>query len=84
MTGLEKKGIRAVIKSIGYYDKSTLLTERQHEILTIASKNGYFEIPRKITLSEFATTLHISKSALSETMRRIYKRLAENFLQTSS
>jgi len=84
MTGLEKKGIRAVIKSIGYYDKSTLLTQRQHEILTLANKNGYFEIPRKITLSEFATTIRISKSALSETMRRIYKRLAENFLQTSS
>jgi len=66
-----------------YYNKSTLLTQRQHEILTIASKNGYFEIPRKITLSKFATTIGLSKSALSENMRRIYKRLAENFLQTS-
>ena len=83
MTRLEKKGIRAVIESIGYYYKSTILTQRQHEILTIATKNGYFEIPRRITLSEFATTIGISKSALSETMRRIYKRLAENFLQTS-
>ena len=84
MTGLEKKGIRAVIKSIGYYDKSTLLTQRQYEILTIASKNGYFDIPRKITLSKFATTIGISKSALSETMRRIYKKLTESYLQSSS
>ena len=84
MTGLEKKGIRAVIKSIGYYDKSTLLTQRQYEILTIASKNGYFDIPRRISLTEFAKTLHISKSALSETMRRIYKKLTESYLQSSS
>ena len=84
MTQLEKKGIKAAIKSIGYYQKSALLTSRQNEILNTASKNGYFEIPRRISLSEFAKTLHISKSALSETMRRIYKRLAESYLQSSS
>jgi len=83
ITRLEKKGIRAVIESIGYYYKSTLLTPRQREILTLAIKNGYFEIPRRNTLSEFAKSIGISKSALFETMRRIYRRLAEHFLQTS-
>ena len=84
ITQLEKKEIKATIESIGYYYKSTLLTSRQNEILNIANINGYFEIPRRISLSEFAKTLNISKSALSETMRRIYKRLAENYLQSSS
>ncbi|MEE9377089.1 MAG: helix-turn-helix domain-containing protein [Candidatus Lokiarchaeia archaeon] len=84
MTQLEKKGIKATIKSIGYYHKSALLTSRQNEILNTASKNGYFDIPRRISLSEFAKTLHISKSALSETMRRIYKKLTESYLQSSS
>ena len=84
MTQLEKKGIKAAIERIGYYYKSALLTSRQNEILNTASKNGYFDIPRRISLSEFAKTLHISKSALSETMRRIYKKLAENYLQSSS
>ncbi|TKJ23874.1 MAG: hypothetical protein CEE43_01550 [Promethearchaeota archaeon Loki_b32] len=84
MIQLEKNGIKAAIESIGYYYKSALLTSRQNEILNIASKNGYFDIPRRISLTEFAKTLHISKSALSETMRRIYKRLAESYLQSSS
>lgn len=84
MTQLEKNGIKATIESIGYYYKSALLTGRQNEILNIASKNGYFDIPRRISLTEFAKTLHISKSALSETIRRIYKRLAESYLQSSS
>lgn len=84
MTQLGKKGIKAAIESIGYYYKSALLTSRQNEILNAASKNGYFDIPRRISLTEFAKTLHISKSALSENMRRIYKRLTESYLQSSS
>lgn len=77
---LEKKNIRATIKNIGYGFKSSLLTQRQYEILKVANSNGYFEIPRKISLTEFANNLNISKSALSETLRRIFKRLSENYI----
>jgi len=77
---LERKNIRATIKNIGYDFKSSLLTQRQYEILKVANSNGYFEIPRKISLTEFANNLNISKSALSETLRRIFKRLSENYI----
>jgi len=84
LTELERKGIKASIGSIGYGFKPTLLTQRQNEILNIAYKNGYFDIPRKISLTDFANNLNISKSALSETLRRIFKRLSDNYLKSNN
>jgi len=84
LTQLEKKDIKAKIERIGYYYKSTLLTKRQNEIVNLADQNGYFNIPRSISLSEFAKDLNISKSALSETLRRIFKKLANNYLNSSN
>ncbi|MHA1374484.1 MAG: helix-turn-helix domain-containing protein [Promethearchaeota archaeon] len=72
LTELEKKGIKASIGRIGYGFKSTLLTQR------------HFDIPRKISLTEFANNLNISKSALSETLRRIFKRLSDNYIKFSN
>jgi len=84
LTRLKKKDIKAKIERIGYYYKSTLLTQRQNEIVNLAYENGYFNIPRSISLSEFAKDLSISKSALSETLRRIFKKLANNYLTSSN
>ena len=79
---LKKKNIQAEIQRIGYYYKSTLLTQRQNEIVNLAYQKGFFNIPRNLSLSEFAHDLKISKSALSETLRRIYKKLAQNYLNS--
>jgi predicted DNA binding protein len=84
LTRLKKKDIKAKIERIGYYYKSTLLTQRQNEIVNLAYENGYFNIPRSISLSEFAKDLKVSKSALSETLRRIFKKLANNYLNSSN
>ena len=81
---LKKKDIIAKIERIGYYYKSTLLTQRQNEILNFAYQKGYFNIPRSVSLSEFAEDLNISKSALSETLRRIFKKLANNHINSSN
>jgi len=81
---LNKKGIKAKIERIGYYYKSTLLTQRQNEIISLAYQNGFFNIPRKVSLSEFANDLSISKSALSETLRRISKKLAKHYLSSGN
>jgi len=80
---LKKKGIKAEIERIGYYYKSTLLTQRQNEIVNLAYQYGFFNIPRSISLSEFAKDLNISKSALSEILRRIFKKLANSYLNSS-
>ncbi len=84
LTQLKKKDIKAKIERIGYFYKSTLLTQRQNEIVNLADKKGFFNIPRNISLSEFAKDLNISKSALSETLRRIFKKLAHNYLNSNN
>jgi len=86
LTQLKKKDIKAKLERIGYFYKSTLLTKRQNEIINLAYQNGYFNIPRSISLSEFAESkgVNISKSALSEILRRIFKKLANNYLNSSN
>jgi len=77
---LDAQKIKYSIKSVGYFRPIPLLTKNQIDILNLAVKLGYFEIPRKITLTNFAERLEISPSALSETMRRINYKLAKNYL----
>jgi len=46
------------------------LTEPQHQAVTEAVARGYFEVPRRATLSDIATELDISQQTASETVRR--------------
>jgi len=72
---LKEKGIRFELKSLGKYKEETKFTERQSEVLDLAVKLGYYEIPRKITLTELAERLNLAKSTLSGILRRIDKKL---------
>ncbi|GAG69414.1 unnamed protein product [marine sediment metagenome] len=84
LTQLKKKEIKAKIERIGYYYKSTLLTQRQNQVINLAYQKGYFNIPRNISLSDFAKDLNISKSALSEMLRRIFKKLTKNYISSGN
>ena len=53
------------------------LTPEQHEALTAAFENGYFQIPRQISMEELAQELGISHQALSERLRRAYGTLVD-------
>ncbi len=68
---------------IGYYRPETLLTPNQDQVLKDAVKLGYYEIPREISLTNMAKKYNISASALSETFRRIDKKLAQYYLRGS-
>ena len=46
------------------------LTEAQRETLATALEAGYFDVPRRIALSELAETMGISDQAASERLRR--------------
>jgi predicted DNA binding protein len=46
------------------------LTEKQTELLTVAYEEGYFEVPRRISQDELADRLGVSKSAVSQRLRR--------------
>jgi predicted DNA binding protein len=53
------------------------LTQRQKEVLQEAMEAGYFEVPRKISLTELAAHMGIAVSTLSVTLAVIEKKVLE-------
>jgi len=53
------------------------LTTPQHEALLVATRMGYFDVPRNATLSDIADELDTTTSALSERIRRGQRQLVE-------
>lgn len=75
---LDNKGIKYEIRSLGKYvqDRAIMeLTARQLEIYYRAQQEGYYDVPRRITLTELADKLNIAKSTLSSILQRIHKKL---------
>ncbi|MCP4761976.1 MAG: hypothetical protein GY870_09345 [archaeon] len=75
---LANRNISVEIKSIGHYSEDLLeneLTSRQNFIYQKARELGYYDTPRKITLSELANQLDMAKSSLSGMLQRIHKKL---------
>jgi len=57
------------------------LTERQREVLRIAISLGYYDYPRKITLSELASKLGVSKASLSEMLMKIESKVIKKYFE---
>jgi len=79
MTKMSENGITPEILRIGSVRMAALLTATQEKIVKVALANGFFEIPRGIELQELAGELGIGASSLSESLRRIFKKLTLNY-----
>lgn len=69
------------ILSIGKYEQEQFklnLTSRQLQIFKRAKEEGYYEIPRRITLTELARKENISKATLSKIIQRIHRNFLSN------
>lgn len=81
---LERAGLRYRIEHVQerLYE-SQLLSERQLEVAATAVDEGYYDTPRRCSLTELADHLDIAKSTCSETLHRaeeaIIKRFVEEF-----
>lgn len=53
------------------------LTPRQQEVLRVAMSEGYFDVPRRISLTELAGKLDVALSTLSVTLAVIEKKILE-------
>lgn len=53
----------------------SLLTDRQHQILTIAADSGYYEIPRRTTIKEIADEIGLGQSTVGEHLQKIEARI---------
>ncbi|RZH66958.1 helix-turn-helix domain-containing protein [Natrinema altunense] len=51
-------------------DGVVALTDKQQALLTVAHEEGYFDVPRGISQDELAERLDVSKSAVSQRLRR--------------
>lgn len=56
-------------------DVTTLLTDRQQEVLELALGKGYYEIPRQATNEDIAAELDCSTSTVGEHLRKIESRI---------
>ncbi len=63
-------------------DGPPLLTARQREVLKRAVAEGYFEVPRRISLTELAARLGVASSTVSVTLAVIERKLVGPFVAT--
>lgn len=56
------------------------LTEQQLQTVETALERGYYDVPRRTTLTELSEELDVSHQALSERLRRGHRRLVETTL----
>ncbi|WP_323674536.1 helix-turn-helix domain-containing protein [Halorubellus sp. PRR65] len=54
-----------------------LLTERQREVISVAGEIGYFDVPRKATLTDVADVVGVEKSTAGEHLRRGMSHVAD-------
>lgn len=72
----------AVIETVRHADPDDSpgpLTPRQADLLRHSMAAGYFEVPRKVTLTELAKSLGMATSSLSEALALIEKKLLERW-----
>lgn len=62
------------------HDLCPVLTERQQEVLRAALNYGYYETPRRCSLTELADELGVAKSTCSGTLHRAETALVKYFL----
>ncbi|WP_227375946.1 helix-turn-helix domain-containing protein [Haladaptatus halobius] len=68
--------IQITLEGIGEYHPdmrqlASLLTDRQQELLELAVNEGYYEMPRRATLSDLADRANISAGTIGEHLRKI-------------
>ncbi|ODR83178.1 hypothetical protein BG842_14330 [Haladaptatus sp. W1] len=65
-------------------DSSGLLTERQAEIVDLAVEEGYYEVPRRCSITRLAELLDVSKSTVSGVLHRAESRLVHEYSAASA
>ncbi len=78
---LEHRGLEVDIVAIRPAKESGELTNRQEQVLSLAYRLGYFEFPKKISLTRLAKKLDVSKSTLSEILRTGEAKILHSFFQ---
>ena len=87
---IEDRGVRVDVRRMvdagadEDLEAAAALTEPQQEAIAEAYRQGYYDVPREISLEELANELDISHQALSERLRRANRVLASEQLEDPS
>lgn len=68
---LQHAGLAVTLLTSKEHEPRTLLTARQQEVRDAAIRHGYYDYPRRITLSALAARLGVAKSTLSQSLMMI-------------
>jgi predicted DNA binding protein len=79
---MKESGLQHKIHSVSKKGGTRLLTIRQREIFDLAIEEGYYETPRRITLTNLATKAGISKSTICEITHVIERKIIEEFSES--
>lgn len=78
LSKLSQDGVETRIEDVSPLDQKATLTGRQKEIIVTAVAQGYFEFPRKVSLTNLSQLVGIKPSTLSEILRSAERRIMEN------
>lgn len=82
---LEGAEIEYRIMEISATDEaSSLLTERQQDVIELAIVHGYYDSPRGCTLTELAEALQVNKSVVSRILHRAEGRIITTYCSISN
>ncbi len=82
---LERFGIQYRIETVREDpNERQLLSERQLEVVVAAVDEGYYDTPRRCSLTELADHLDIAKSTCSETLHRAEEAVIKRFVENVS
>ena len=81
---LERRGYAVKLLRLTPVRDAVPLTPRQEEILRKALELGYFEYPKKIRLSELADRLGVSKSTVSQGLRKAQTKVVAAYFRGPS
>jgi len=73
-----RKASKSVIDPL---DHQVTLTTRQEQVLGTALTQGYFEFPRKISLTNLSELVGVRPSTLSEILRSAERRVLESTIR---
>ncbi|WP_137284438.1 helix-turn-helix domain-containing protein [Halorussus salinisoli] len=62
-------------------NSESLLTDRQRELLNTAVEEGYYDTPRRCSLTELAGEADVAKSTASETLHRVEEKIVKEYVE---
>ncbi len=81
---LERGGYTVKLLRLTPVKEAVPLTPRQEEILAAALDFGYFDYPKRIRLRELAQRFHVSKSTVSEVLRKAQTKVVAAYFRGAS